>query len=396
MAKKPKTEEVRVSMLTQFREALGDGYLANRPSFKRAHARCLRRAGLTLTREDYEALMLDIRTLDELLADSKVDTSQFSVSSYVVNSWAGNRQTKATLKPVAPAGQFDSLQPATPTKIKVKTIRAVEFGVDCVVVPDIHFGFVVINGRVEPIHDERAVALVLEVIRRTQPKVVIQLGDLIDFASFGSFPTPPSLRLQTQPALETAYGFWEAVATQSPGSDKEQIEGNHTARIQKSLAVSANEVLTITRPGDAHPVMSLQHLLRLDELGVRYHGPYGASFWRDKVSYTHGELIGAGGGLSVAKVLKANQSYSTFFGHTHRAEFACRSGANADGEQGTVFAMNCGTLARLDGIAVPGSPRNPDWQNAFGLMREGGVPQLVMIRNGECFLDGKTISASSL
>jgi UDP-2,3-diacylglucosamine pyrophosphatase LpxH len=242
-------------------------------------------------------------------------------------------------------------------------------------IPDCHVGF---DGD-DPIHDEQAMGAVWNVARSYQPANIVILGDYLDLAGFGSYSTHSALRNKTNEALQEAYDWLVRLRSYCPASRIVYLEGNHEARINRYLSDKAPELEGIKQVGEETGALSLRHLLRLDELGIEYAGPYGTRLGLDGVQLIHGDLIGRTGGETAAKLLKAH-SVPTVCGHVHRLELAYKTTHLAGGGPSLTWAMSCGTLARLDGT-VPGS-RYPDWQQGFGILWDNGQPSIHAIYAG--------------
>lgn len=376
-------------MIDKIRAILTDKYLAGNPSFERVAAK-LKRAGIVLERADHKKMMKEVRSLTQLLADFDVDPAKYNVERYTVNQWGDGtndqKQVKATLTPRLAEGP----EQAKPRKLKTRTTRE-QSSVHAMFIPDVHFGFFDGGGAtLDTIHDPLAVACGLSAAAHLQPKTIVLLGDVLDLAPFGSFPTDPGLRNLTQYALQAAYDFMAALRECCPDAEIVFLEGNHERRIHKALSVGVNEALILRRPGDNHRVFSVHHLLRLEELNVSYVTPYGSSCFVRDIRCTHGELVGKAGGDSVSKMLRAFPEESTVFGHTHRLELAWRT-LWWKGEVRNIASLNCGTWARVDG-AVPGSNR-PDWMQGFGLLWESGKLEAVPMQAGRADVNGVTFAA---
>lgn len=377
-------------LLSQIRSILTDKYLAGHPNFERVATK-LKKHGVILAREDHRRMMKEVRSLKQLLTDFDVDPAKYDVKQYTVNQWGDGtndqKQVKATLTPRA----ADGPEQAKPRKLKTRTARSPS-AVEAMFIPDIHFGFFDAGGEtLETLHDPMAVACGLSAAAHLQPKTIVLLGDALDLAPFGSYPTDPGLRNLTQYALQAAYDFLAALREACPHAEIIYLEGNHERRIHKALSVTVNESLLLRRPGDTHRVFSIHHLLRLEELKVQYVTPYGSSCFVRDIRCTHGELVGKAGGDSVSKMLRAFPEESTVFGHTHRLELAWRT-LWWRGEVRNIFSLNCGTWARVDG-AVPGSNR-PDWMQGFGLLWESGKPEAVPVHAGKADVNGVVFSAA--
>lgn len=362
------------------RQVLTDKFLMSRPSFKRFRAKCSR-LGLEVDRDDYDAAMRDIRQLKPLFKAAEVDPETVRVDRLVLNSW-GNKdnpsfQVKATLTPKG-LDQEAGPAPARPRKYRVSKSNSAGH-MDVLMIPDAHVGW---HGS-EPIHDPAAVEAVLSVAARFQPSKIVILGDFLDLAGFGTYKNDAGYLNRTSDAIQTAYEYLARLRAGSPRAEIWYIEGNHEYRIANALRAGTPEAGGLKRAG-GEEVLGIPHLLRLDELGIAYVGPYKTHVWIEGVRYLHGELLGASGGLTVAKMLGAYQE-SSVCGHVHRLELAYRTEATEWGNS-SAWAMSCGTLARLDGI-VPGS-RYPNWQQGFGVLWSGGQPAIYQIQDGLSCVQG--------
>jgi hypothetical protein len=378
--------------IREYREALGDSFLSHRPSFDRCVRRLARKAPEMVEyfhRGVYEPLMDDIRRLESLLKEANVDTDQYEVERYTVNSWSpGNFQVKAHLKRRADGTlRPPEVRPYTPS-IEHAVRRA-----DVICIPDIHFGFtaqtIVGDDGVprldwQPIHDPRAVAVMLAVCEHAQPRDIVILGDMLDLPGLGRWDTTPTQRHQTMSAMQAARQFLSDLRTVCPATRIRLLEGNHEKRLADYMARNAPEMLWATDvPG----------LLGCDDFRVEYIGPYLRKTPLDSegaVWAYHGTLIGRRGGESAAKMLAEYPTASTVFGHTHRLELAWHTEWDAFGRPQHVFSMGCGTLARIDG-AVPGSSC-PDWMQGFGVI-SSGRPSIVPIQDGTCYFQDKLFGA---
>ncbi len=372
------------------RDVFSDKYLLKRPSYHRCAAKAARH-GLELSRDQYALLMRDIRKLRHLFEEAEVDPDSVNIQKYVVNSWGrDNFQVKAWLEPKRGKEEGEDFY-ITPYRSPLKPGKTYISGMSYLFIPDIHFGYTRNGDILDPIHDEDAIAVVLEIARRYQPVNIVVLGDALDLAGFGSFSTNPSLRYLANEAIQRAYEFFKDLRAASPLSTITLLEGNHEARISRYLADKAPEVAGIRRAGDKAGALTIPNLLRLDESAVDYIGPYPSHYFADGMRILHGSLIGRGGGETVAKMLKEYAEPSVC-GHVHRLELAYKTRHGADGPALT-WAMSCGTLARLDG-AVPGSHQS-DWQQGFGVLWSNGQPSIHAIYGRSTGLLEQTLETCS-
>ena len=242
-----------------------------------------------------------------------------------------------------------------------------------------------------PSHDPNAIRCAVEVAKAVQPDQIIQLGDLLDLAPWSiKWPRPPKTMSTTQPALQAAHDFLADLREACPNSTIQVIEGNHEERIQRALVALLGEAVDLTPIGSTNAAMSIPTLLSLDSLGVEYLPGYPhAQVWVGDTQVHHGKVVGAGGGTTASKILKAT-SHSQMYGHIHRIELASRSITDKDGKR-IVWAGSPGTLARTDGT-VPGSDPDCDWQQGLILLHVGedgaATPELIPIRDGRVAFRG--------
>lgn len=248
-----------------------------------------------------------------------------------------------------------------------------------VVLPDPQIGFWrdLYDGSLTPFHDERALSIALQIVVDEEPDVVVWLGDVCDFASFGRYRQEAGFALTVQPTIDTAHA-WIAM-TAAVAKDVRFLEGNHDARLHTAMVDNVQAAAGVRRAKSGPhewPAMSLPSLLRLDELNVDYIDAYpaGASYLNDGIACVHGRFHGA-------RAMQQNldrEQVSIIQGHTHHKQRAART-RNLRGKPAFAFAYSPGCLARVDG-AVPsrnsavdafGRPVKSweDWQQGLAVVR---------------------------
>ncbi len=288
------------------------------------------------------------------------------------------------------------------SKRKTKTKRAV-------ILPDVQFGYRrdIDTAELDPFHDEQAIAAALKVVQAVDPDLVINLGDFLDFATFGTFEQEAGFAMTVQPALDRAHRFLAEIAIAAPQAKQVLLEGNHDRRLQRAIVRNAMAAFGIRKANapDTWPVLSVPYLLRLDELNVEYVGGYPAGiYWiNDRLACIHGSKVRSSG--STAALVVDDERVSTIFGHVHRIELAYKTRRVRAGAR-TSLAASPGTLARIDG-AVPSTKGSTDplgrpvpavenWQQGVGVVtyEEGDRPfalELVPIFDGEVTFRGETL-----
>lgn len=372
--------------LKEIRAVLTDKFLAQRPSLKRVQARLVAKGMEPIDRTDYQVLMQEIYTLRALFKHAEVKVPEDAdVVRFKVNYWGNssnpNFQVKAELKPKGPEVLKALRANKIAVKVKSTTLRLKGDSVpEIVSVPDMHFGYRVIGEVLDPIHDEAAIACMLEVLRYLQPRVIVFDGDNLDFAGFSSFLKHPSLLHLANAAVQRLYEFLYAVRSACPNARIVYMEGNHEFRAKRYLQERAPEFVGLCRGGTDKEVTAVDYLLRLDELNIEYVGDYGKRTWIGDILALHGELLGKTGGETAAKMLNEYVE-SSFCGHNHRLELAFKT-RTTRGKRVRTFAATCGTLARIDG-SLPGS-KYPDAQQGFLIVWDEQNPQVVPIDEGKC------------
>lgn len=373
-------------------EAAGIKYLRKRPSFVQLSKR-LAKKGFALTDAQYKLLMLDVRSLEDLLALSSVDESVMAVQKLRVNNYAGYWQVRADLLPKTRPEALP--KPPDPVAFYYTDEVPEWSGMEALIIPDIHFGYYMTEaGTCKPTHDESCVAIYLAVARLYQPKVIVVEGDLFDFPTLSTkFASDPVFMQLLNYVIRSGYLFLAALRAACPNARIVYIEGNHEKRLREYVKRLAPELLHLKREGDDQPMLSVPYLLRLGELGVEYVGPYGEHVWFPEFDARglHGEKYGSSGGETVAKMLKEYPGENSFCGHVHRCEHAMKT-SMIGGVRRVHWAIACGTGALIDGT-VPG-PKYADWQNGFGAIWQRNRASVHEIVDGAVVIAGRVITVN--
>lgn len=326
--------------------------------------------------------------------DEKVDLDSASVTLRVDKSKASG-PAWPVIQPAAPVNFERAKAKVSQSKNKV-----------AVIFPDPQIGFRrnLRNGRLDPFHDEKAMAVALTIARDLDPDLIVNLGDFMDFAMFGRFDQEPGFQVTAQAGIDRGHSF---LAEQVEITDKVVLlEGNHDVRLQKYITKNAMAAFGLTKANcpDDWPVLSLQNLLRLEELGVEYVDGYpnGEYYINDRLRCEHGSKHAPRG--KIAAKIVGDENVSIITGHMHRIESVYKTTATRKGPK-VSLGMTLGCLCRTDG-AVPSTKTaidargNPvlgqmDWQQAIGVVEyvEGDGPfniTPVLIQDGEAMF-GNTL-----
>ena len=249
--------------------------------------------------------------------------------------------------------------------------------------------------KVETLHDMRAFACVTAAIKAVKPDVLVMLGDMLDLPDWSDhFIQTPETALSTQMSINWLAAWIYSVRRYAGAAV--YLEGNHEKRIVRAIitnTASAHRLKPANLP-ESPPLLSVESMLRLPELGVEYIGEYprGEYWLNENFSIIHGNIVGARSGQTVMKMLDSPRS-TVMQGHVHRMESAHVT-AHSIGKSVTYGAHSIGTLARIDGV-VPSNAAKENWQNGFAVVEYTDklfqVHQ-INIFGGKMILNGKLYS----
>jgi hypothetical protein len=255
------------------------------------------------------------------------------------------------------------VQPAAPTVVTPRERQAPSLISSdwkvAVALPDPQIGYRKFeDGTIEPFHDEAAMDVALQIVAldHGHPLAqVINLGDFLDLPMYGKYEQEASFAHTAQMAVDRGHLF---LAQQRAEAGKDAriilLEGNHDKRLQAFMTRNAAAAygIRVANIPDSWPVMSLQYLLRCDELGVEFIDGYpAAAHWINKrLRAMHGDRANSSGSTA-AQYTNSNPHISTLFGHTHRMEQQSKTIFDRDKAIKSV-AFSPGCLCRTDG-AVP-------------------------------------------
>lgn len=236
------------------------------------------------------------------------------------------------------------------------------------IVPDIH----------APVHNARAIGLMLKAMADWRPDVIVCLGDLIDCSSVSSYSKKPSA-LTLLDEVKAANDILDSLDALG-ASEKCFTVANHEQRIERTIIDKAPGLLGLADVPD---------LLRFRDRGWKW-CDYKDYIQVGKIAYTHD--MGNGGAQAHTKAKDA-VGRSTVIGHTHRMSWA------ADGtiHDGTRVAAMFGHLLDTDQVHYMYKAQLRHWQLGFGtgIMLEDGVTFLRPhpIVNYTCEVDSKVYAA---
>jgi hypothetical protein len=363
-----------------------------------------------------ESLSTSIKTLDDLIRACGVDTNVWQVDTWSAKAYTGWRANKkknltfvdgkisGTVKdggiitqplwsvtakfvkiiptPLTPVitpitTTLHYAAPTTPQSI-TQPYRVIVFG-------DNHIGFQknTKNGKLLQFHDRRMLDAICKAIAHYRPTHVIINGDFLDLAQWShNYVKEPEFYWTTQPALLEAFWWLNRIKERAPHATIVYLEGNHEARLPAYIQEHLPEAYQLQGMLDTRPVMSVEHLLSLRQLGVQWVDGYDENratmSLGARLEFTHGNIARAPG--NTAKAVLENAVKWRIFGHIHRSEMASKTLTNGH----TISAVSFGCCCHTDG-RVPGSSNDSQWQKRFGVVEYDGehdpVVEVIPFRN---------------
>ncbi len=316
---------------------------------------------LGLSSNEWKVLELDISAKNGRVMKPSTD----KVSIVYAHSYKG--------KVVKIENTVEALTPPTLAKIKVGTkkykVSTLSEWETIFVFPDQQIGYR--NDSDITIHDEKAIEVAHAIFEDVNPTHVVNLGDFLDLAPLGRYVTEQGLMGTTQKSINR--GFEELAYQREIVKDGEiiYIKGNHDKRFEDSLIKMIPEMSGLKIANSPVVALSLDHLMRFDELGIKYMDAYpgehgSGAYWANTntLKFQHApEKLVSGGSSAVAQ--SRSGPFSTIYGHCHRIEHHFHKAKLAGNGKVDVFAASPGTLASLNG-EVPGFSSS---------LNNAGIPQ---------------------
>lgn len=230
---------------------------------------------------------------------------------------------------------------------------------------------VLLSDEHEPYADRHMHEAVCKFLTDVQPHELGELGDICDF------PTPsrhkardPRYLATPQECINAAFRNLADKAAACPAETaKWFIPGNHDVRINDFALNQAAVLYNISRAETDERILSLRHLLRLDELGFEMVGseeryPHNRRTITPDLVAHHGDVARKGSGMSALGSIQG-KTFGEAFGHTHRQGKVERTIWTPGGDRiiQVGIEIGCGCEVTPEGL---GYASHPDWQ-------QGGV-----------------------
>jgi hypothetical protein len=240
---------------------------------------------------------------------------------------------------------------------------------------------VVTGDQQAPFQDPHLHALFLEWLAYNQPDQGVLLGDTVDFNTISRHPADPDNEAFVNECIQTGYNVLRDYRESSIDTYWQKLAGNHDERIRNLLLNQPKTpalygIRRASTPEEIGPeVLSLTHLLRLDELGIEYIDPHGAYalgqiVLSPKLAVRHGWLAKKGSGTTALATLQ-QLGYSVIVGHTHRQSIVSETKHEITGDTRVTMGVEAGCMCRVkqsigeDGRVWPSYTPAPDWQQGF-------------------------------
>jgi len=335
-----------------------------------------------------------IKTLEQLIDACKIDLNVWRVQRWLVNKWEVGAKTEhkdltwtggvldgslraegLTVEPLfqikawlikrQPEPVFPVIQPIvaavtymSPSLPKQGLLRSLVFA-------DPHFWFRRDDqsASLYPLHDRRALDIVLQIAEAAKPDRIDMLGDSLDMADWTTkFLRTPEFTGSTQPSLLECHWWLAQFRATCPDAVISLHEGNHGKRLRSALLthLPAAYGLKAADEMELPPALSLPKLLGLSGLGIEWIGEYpdDENWLNSAIMLQHGDTARVAGNTAKAVVERAD--YTTIMGHIHRIELVSRTKHSKDHRQ-PIAAFCPGCLCHIDG-RVPAVRGRQQWQ----------------------------------
>ena len=331
-----------------------------------------------------------VRGLDQLMREHGEDPGEWEVESLEVNEWpttmsgdsgpiyVNNFQAKARLSRKTREPKYERVQPVSvdapePPSVDPVPKRRPDGWQTALVLMDRQTGHrrSQQSWTYETIHDREAVDLAVQVAALAKPEVIVDVGDVLDFAGVSDYTGTPDLKRSLQPAIcEAAYDN-ARLRGAAEAEEMHILEGNHDERLNEKLLEDAQEMYQLrdaeAQMGQGPPAMSVPALLNLEDAGIEWHGGYPDNelLLNNGLAIEHGDTAKSDSGGTVRYLLKYETTdYSRIFGHIHRHETAWTTTWKGS-ERREIGAFSGGCLCRVDEGAVPGVKGRQNWQQGL-------------------------------
>lgn len=305
----------------------------------------------------------DLGDLDQIVSARGLDPSEWDVTHVTVNEW--DSPVGDTLKQLKVQLARKKLtffpQPAKATKVTKPKAPKNTAG-----------QLVVFTGDQQaPFHDRGLHQAFVSWLKKNKPAKGILIGDTVDFPDISRHRLKPEQNATVQECVNSGYEILADYVAASPKTEWTKLCGNHDERIRNTLIDKAVELYGVKRAeiegAPEASVLSVAHLLRLDQLGINYLEPE-SSYEHLQVNLSpflaarHGWIARKGSGASALQTLD-HLGFSVVVGHTHRQGLVHKTTHDIHGNPTTLAAVETGCMCEIQGGL--GYSVAPNWQQGF-------------------------------
>lgn len=268
------------------------------------------------------------------------------------------------------------------------------------------------DGTLDPIHDERALAVGRMICADIRPDEIINCGDTIDLSALSRFKLDSDHFYRTLgPSFQRVHDYYAELRADSPWARIIEVDSNHNTRLKDFMLKNAPSMYGLKQAGsagDEYPVFTYPFLANLKPLGVEWVSGYGAAEYVYGLEYDTPPIVFKHGnsavsnGSTAAKESKENPETNVVRGHSHRTETTYRTTRAGHYLASVVVGASCKTTGEVPGYHTAVDDHNQvvpyqeNWQTSVLIISdyEGKYSfEHVMIRDGVAYYDGKEYRA---
>lgn len=327
---------------------------------------------------------LSLDNPDQMLRERGLDPLEWTMDRITVNEWEGrtaegevvtNHQARFTAIRKHPELGIMPVRSDGWKPIKTEQPKTTSKDPELVVICGDHQA---------PFHDQGLHKAFCDWLALNQPDRGVLLGDLLDFPDISRHEDDPDNVASVNECLQVGYDILRDYLTASPNTTWQFLMGNHDQRIKTYIIKNASLLYNLSRvktpqTEEAEYVFTLEHLMRLDELGVEIvltNGTYEDAqvILSPHLAVRHGWIVRSGSGSSALKTLEQT-GYSIVVGHVHRQSLVYHTSHDIDRNTTTLVAAEAGCMCRINGQPddtgrrFPSYQVLPNWQQGFCVAR---------------------------
>ena len=303
---------------------------------------------------------------------------------------------------------FNWVKPEPKHKVSDRILSKTSSIENILVLPDMHFGYRLMDGVLVSTHDEKALELCLKLIDIVNPDLIVCLGDVMDLPEFSRHPHGYDVKGHTQRSLDAAVTFFNDVR-ELTDCEIHALEGNHDKRIGDWAREEIKKLSEI--PGVQIRIPDIGEMLGFEGKGITYHGKAtkegydgysrGTNVWkhRDWI-YTHGEKCGKDA------ITQTMQTYCSniVMGHIHK-QITTSKMVPVPTPSGMIYKRMWGVSPGMIGkndTTLPGMGVERNYQQGVTIIshfssnnwvsHDSTVTQIPFV-DGKCFYGGKLLAS---